>query len=80
MTRTLLMGAGIRVEVIAQSVADAVAAEAGVTPENVVELVLQTGVSEVHLGAGVHDPPLPAAPVSRARVAAARQALTAAGG
>jgi copper homeostasis protein len=52
-------------------------AGSGVTPENVVDLVRVTAVTEVHFGAGVHDPPSPAAPVSRDRVAAARRALDA---
>jgi copper homeostasis protein len=47
----------------------------GLTPENVAALAAATGVSEVHFGAGVHDPPSPKAPVSQERVAAARQAL-----
>lgn len=50
-------------------------AGAGLTPENVGELVRETGVTEVHFGAGVHDPPSPMAPVSADRVAAARRPL-----
>jgi copper homeostasis protein len=47
----------------------------GLTPENVAGLIAETGVGEVHFGAGVHSWPSPAAPVSRERVAAARRAL-----
>lgn len=54
-----------------------VMAGGGLTPENVAALVRTTGVTEVHLGSGVHDPPSPSAPVSRERVAAARQVLAA---
>jgi copper homeostasis protein len=57
----------------------AIMAGAGMTPENAAELVRETGVREVHFGAGVHDPPSAMASVSRERVAAARQALAAAG-
>jgi copper homeostasis protein len=51
-----------------------VMAGGGLTPENVGELVRETGVREVHFGAGVHVPPSPGRPVSRQRVAAARRA------
>lgn len=47
----------------------------GLTPENVAALIGETGVREVHFGAGVHAPPHPAAPVCRERVAAARRAV-----
>jgi copper homeostasis protein len=47
----------------------------GLTPENVLALVRASGVTEVHFGTGVHEPPSPNAPVSRDRVATARQAL-----
>jgi copper homeostasis protein len=57
-----------------------VMAGGGLTPENVAGLVRSTGVTEVHFGAGVHDPPSPTAPVSRERVAAARRALEENGG
>jgi copper homeostasis protein CutC len=49
----------------------AVMAGGGLTPENAAALVRNTGVTEVHFGSGVHAPPLPDAPVSRERVAAA---------
>jgi copper homeostasis protein len=55
----------------------AVMAGGGVTPENVVSLVAETGVREVHFGAGAHVSPSRSAPVSRDRVAAARSALLA---
>jgi copper homeostasis protein len=48
-----------------------VMAGSGLTPENVGALVRDTGVTEVHFGAGVHVQPSPSAPVSRERVAAA---------
>jgi copper homeostasis protein len=54
-------------------------AGAGLTPENAAALVRETGVREVHFGAGVHDPPDAMAPVSRERVAEARAALAAGG-
>jgi copper homeostasis protein len=54
----------------------AVMAGGGLTPENVAALVRETGVREVHFGAGVHDPPVATAPVSLERVAAARRALS----
>jgi copper homeostasis protein len=47
----------------------------GLTPENVAALVKETGVRELHFGAGVHEPPVADAPVSQERVAAARKAL-----
>lgn len=49
----------------------------GLTPENVAWIVRETGVAEVHFGTGVRVPPSPEAPVSKERVAAARQALMA---
>jgi copper homeostasis protein len=52
-----------------------VMAGGGLTPENVAALVRTTGVTEVHFGAGVHEPPLAHAPVARERVAAACRAL-----
>jgi len=49
----------------------------GLSAENVAALVRETGVREVHFGAGVHTEPLSMAPVSRERVAAVRTALQA---
>jgi copper homeostasis protein len=54
-----------------------VMAGGGLSPENVAALVCETGVSEVHFGAGVHTVASPMAPVSRDRVTAARSALVA---
>jgi copper homeostasis protein len=53
----------------------ALMAGGGLIPENVAALIRETGVGEVHFGAGVREPPHPAAPVSRERVAAAWKAV-----
>ncbi len=52
-----------------------VMAGGGLTPENVVALIRETGVTEVHFGAGVHESQDPMASVSRARVMAALQTI-----